>query len=333
LRENNEVSHTRRTHQSPVPMQSTKEFDTHLKLEFGFSESIFESQALVASLLDTSSSARRDAVREISILGFAYPDDTHQLPSLFEKLTNLEILHWKAQEPIPPSIVQILERNSPSCQLNYTLNLSQDLRPEVRDRASPDDSVVKSSLLRALKVDIMYGGENNFADLSLVFKILTTCPNLRSLELSIHHHGCVVGGWTPYAFDFRSNPNTKFPPLEVLKLDGYDLDEDSDGGYAWYFDDAPLFNWTAFYEEELEPPPRPVRKESDRRSNLDCWLDAMDWSQLHNLELKSSSLSTATIAKLQGGLLPKLRYVAFSKGNASDEELGEAVERFLGTTL
>jgi hypothetical protein len=69
--------------------------------------------------------------------------------------------------------------------------------------------------------------------MQLVFDILTACPNIKELEISLENITC-ESGWNPYAFDFSSHTSTTFPPLEVLRLSGYSLDEESDGGYAWY---------------------------------------------------------------------------------------------------
>jgi hypothetical protein len=53
---------------------------------------------------------------------------------------------------------------------------------------------------------------------------LITCPNIRELDLTIGWSGCEVDGGQPYSFDFSSNRDARFPPLEVLKLNGYDLE-------------------------------------------------------------------------------------------------------------
>ena len=299
---------------------------SHLELEFGTPESILRSHVLMRSLLGSPESVSRDGIREISVSGWQYPEEDTQLVHLFEGLTNLETVHWTANRAIPPSILRSLEVNSPTCSVHYTLGFQYSA--DRRSRGPDTDSVLNSTILYALKAEIHYGGEANWSDLSLIFDILTSCPNLRELELNIQHYGCVVSR-AVYAFDFSSNPSVKFPPLEVLKLDGYRLDEESDGGFDWYFKDylKPDFNWTAWYEEEIDLPPLPVRNVSDGRNNLDCWLQAMDWSHLHTLELSPSVL---TLKKLEDAVLPRLKRVAFS---GTGDEFDNAIQEFLKQTV
>jgi hypothetical protein len=57
-----------------------------------------------------------------------------------------------------------------------------------------------------------------------VWQLLTTCPNIRELDLTIGISGCEEGAGQPWAFDFQLNPDAKFALLEVLKLDGYNLE-------------------------------------------------------------------------------------------------------------
>jgi hypothetical protein len=59
-----------------------------------------------------------------------------------------------------------------------------------------------------------------------LFKTFSKSPNLKELELSIYKPRIEING-QPYAFDFRSNADIKLPTLEVLKLDGYNLDSRS----------------------------------------------------------------------------------------------------------
>jgi hypothetical protein len=83
--------------------------------------------------------------------------------------------------------------------------------------------VIGTPNLYSLKADIDYGPHSNKEDMALAFNILSNSPNIRELELSIGHSGCVVSGSQPYAFDFDSNPLARFPHLTSLKLSAYDF--------------------------------------------------------------------------------------------------------------
>jgi hypothetical protein len=126
----------------------------HLELEFGEPDSIFASYDMMTALLDSSQRVSRDAVREINVPGWSYPADDGQLTSLFEQLTNLRVVYWSTDRPLPPSILRSLEINNPSCQLRYNLDF--------RNRGPDTVSVLNSTLLHSLKAGINYGREHNF---------------------------------------------------------------------------------------------------------------------------------------------------------------------------
>jgi hypothetical protein len=58
--------------------------------------------------------------------------------------------------------------------------------------------------------------------MDLILRILTTCPNIKELDISIPRGGGCVRYETDdlYAFDFTSS-NATFAPLESLTIDGY----------------------------------------------------------------------------------------------------------------
>lgn len=107
-------------------------------------------------------------------------------------------------------------------------------------------------------------------------------PNIRELDLTIGHSGCVLGGGQPYAFDFTSHPEAKFPPLEVLKLNGYDLESTSNKDWAV----APEWNeYGGFYHGSGARSQKSSFPEEPKRMNNEEWLDAIDWSHIHTLHL------------------------------------------------
>ena len=158
----------------------------------------------------------------------------------------------RLKKPFPSRILTALELKQPSSRLHYTASFinwdpydenvpfAQPVgqEPNHQTRAKARESIIGSTALHSLKAAVKYGGCPNLDDLDLVFRVLGSCPNLKKLDLSINWEGCVVSGGTPYAFDFVSQPDIKFPPLESLILNGYHLNEQSDGGEDWYYQEA-----------------------------------------------------------------------------------------------
>jgi len=70
--------------------------------------------------------------------------------------------------------------------------------------------ILGSKILHSLTTNLDYGHQDNWADMQMVFDILTFCPNIRELEIGLENNTCGLG-WTPWAFGFRSHPDVKFP--------------------------------------------------------------------------------------------------------------------------
>ncbi|KAH7312907.1 hypothetical protein BKA65DRAFT_542470 [Rhexocercosporidium sp. MPI-PUGE-AT-0058] len=249
----------------------------------------------------------------------------------------------------------------PAPRLYYTIDFWHQYNESEEESARIHEqrlSVLASESMYALIVKITYTEKMNLRDLDFVYKILRTCRELRVLELELEHVGCVYGGATPYAFPFRvvptragvggndhdigidvgdgdgltaewlrqygvvPNEKWRFPPLSKLKLSGYDLQENSDGGYAWYWRDYSNYSqewddWALLEDEETEPPARPVRMEDDGVTSLEMWLRVMDWSELGILDL--SNPSGETLRLLGGkGVLPGLEHLALRGGEGTD---------------
>jgi hypothetical protein len=170
--------------------------------------------------------------------------------------------------------------------------------------------------------------------MSFVLSILSSCPNIRSLSLTITYVGDDFGGFTPNAFDFLSHLEVRFPPLEILKLSDYAFDERSDGGDEWSYNDG--HDWRAIISEWLwnsadddDDFPRPVRPEWDNRTNLDAWKDAMDFSHIHTLELTRQSFTTQALKGLNASVLPSLKHLSLRHGHSDSLD---AIIDFLTTT-
>lgn len=172
------------------------------------------------------------------------------------------------------------DRNVPSIQ-------ASGVEPSHSHRNQIRRGVVGSKNLYALKASLLYGGADNPDDLPLVHEILKSCPNIRELDLSIDHSGCVVANY-PYAFDFTRDA-AQLPPLEKLKLYRYRFDHYNSGDQVSSLD-LTSFPWLNQIIKNLNPwidwsywiGARPFEP-----FNLDGWIEHMDWSKLKSLDLNS----------------------------------------------
>jgi hypothetical protein len=76
-----------------------------------------------------------------------------------------------------------------------------------------------------LKGNISYEYYENYEALDFVFAALSNASNIREPDLYLHAEGCDGSVSNPWVFPFLTNPSTRFAPQEVLKLQGYELDE------------------------------------------------------------------------------------------------------------
>ena len=215
-----------------------------VKLDFLGYETVARNEAILKFLNQPDRNLLRDSIHEISISGYnSYYWDWSQLEELFLNLNSLETVHWHIQYPISPVILRSLESTNPSAKLYYTLPCDQ------RDLWSPYalnkteiiamQSIINSTNLQSLKARITYGASTHQESMRTVFNTLATCPNIRELDLSINKatRPWISGHGQPDAFDFRSNPETKFPALDVLKLHGYDLGSMGNTGWEGVYED------------------------------------------------------------------------------------------------
>lgn len=261
----------------------------------------------------------RDSVREITLKGNEWFALLPLVEHAFSKMRGIEKVNWDIRQPVTDKILWSLEINNPESKLYYSFH----------SRAGdPSFSLVNSTLLYAVTADIGYAWNANYAPLDFIFAALSAAPNIRELDLFLHAGGCDQGMGNPFAFPFLSNPSVKFPPLEVLRLDGYSLNERSDGGMAWAWR-GKREEWDAKWKEHLdnddddaEPPPFPERDADDGRTNLEAWMEAMDWSNLHTLHLAYPSKTD--LDRLRGPALPSLKHLsikAAAEWGATQDEI------------
>lgn len=141
-----------------------------------------------------------------------------------------------------------------------------------------------------------------------------------------------MNGGQPYSFDFQSHPEARFPPLEMLSLDGYSLNDDSSDQWDWvrkttwlekkrqlesswripsysFLDDLEGCLWDLWESWNLANIEKQKKQEREKlfigKDGLHRWFEAMDWSHLHTLELKGWK-STVGIEKFNSTTLPNL---------------------------
>ncbi|RYP92522.1 hypothetical protein DL770_001388 [Monosporascus sp. CRB-9-2] len=142
-------------------------------------------------------------------------------------------------------------------------------------------------------------------------KRLLSCPDVRSLDLSVAPEGC--SAWPDrWNLPFRLAGGERYPALTSLTLGGYrfdhsdweDVQPDKYGG---------ILNWINFHGTEkyvrlwMDTP-------ADRRHlrNLELWLEAMDWSALEVLELRGGV--EGYFADLAPPHLTGLKHLAVEEG-------------------
>lgn len=181
---------------------------------------------------------------------------------------------------------------------------------EVVQSSLDDDADVKSCNFACpyeLISEECYG--HGPSSLPAIYKILTACWETRVLHLTVRQGGCIVTD-DPWHFEIR--PGDRLPPLEELRLDGYDLDgrrstvrrerQKADAnGWRWYRNFvADVIGMDSIRRigriEERDPASIPT--------NLDLLRGAMDWTKLQRLEIIHPPL---LFVQDMAGQLPSLK--------------------------
>ena len=149
-----------------------------------------------------------------------------------------------------------------------------------------------ASCPETIKSHISYGSGSSDRELPHIYKTLVSCPELRSLDLKLEQGGCLVGA-DPWSFRFTRGD--RFPPLEELRLQGYDFDDvlyrhlhgREESRTRWYW--ARLYLADVMGFDSLRPTLDQRPLEPPSASNLDLWRFAMDWTKLKRLELAETN--------------------------------------------
>jgi len=341
-----------------IPPPNSKGPQT-LSLELGSKHWINNTDSLLRQLLDSFISP--ESSWDIDIVGFGgCTGNITLLSDVIRILPQINTLKWRTSSPIPQIILRTLEASHPDCHLYYELydweshnhqnwfpdaipisdNTTYDERYKINSKNSglTRSHIMNSANLYSLKSEIIYGYRSDSSSMDHIFDILTSCPNTRELELSVEHWGCEPSSYATYGFNFQQmNTTHRLPPLEVLKLNGYDFETQPNGeGFPWNLDleetkvyfwpwsklPTSFLNWIGYPWVEwlggartdwVNPSTGVVQ--TPRETNLDIWLQKMDWSHLHTLSL--SNPTSKILQKLGGKVLPSLKHVSFETGWSS----------------
>ncbi|KAF3040567.1 hypothetical protein E8E11_000571 [Didymella keratinophila] len=146
--------------------------------------------------------------------------------------------------------------------------------------------------------------EPYFGTMVSIHDALTHCPNISSLDLRVTLLGCST--WPDrWNFPLSYNERETYPALKKLRLEGYDFSSVKDVRPPWQ---APLMAripsglidwirkgyWKPWLRAQVYgyPPSAPVK------SNLDLWIQAMDWSQIEELAINDCRNAEAIAEKL-----------------------------------
>ena len=282
----------------------------------------------------------------------------HNLTTLSNFIDEIPLskLKWRASFPIPAIIFKKIEHSN--CRLYYELS-SYSLRTSPREyvleefdseveseghelaeisgrekvaREAELQSLINSSILYSVSADL----DGDASDIDYVYRLLTTCTNIRELNLNFGGRdwgSCGCGGET-HAFNF-SNNNTSLPPLEVLTLKQYHFDSATNGQrlmawetepdrLRWPWNKLPAsiiqsvgYPWIRSIGGLMEGSSKqhPVRwDETTEETNLDSWMRLMDWTHLHTLHLQQPS---SQLRKLEGSFLPNLKHISIDGARCS----------------
>lgn len=200
------------------------------------------------------------------------------------------------------------------------------------------NSIINSTILYSFSTDMdsisSSATRSSVSEVDFVYQILTTCPGIRELDLNMNRcrKRCLNSHLgQPVALNL-SDRGKPLPPLEVLSLKSYNFETDASG--------RPLMEWKTGPDKlrwplnKISPPvieflgyplirsigglvegdqyQSPVAwDKAEEETNLDLWLELMDWTHLRTLKIQHPSTQ---LRKLEGNVLPSLRHVSFSSG-------------------
>lgn len=304
---------------------------THRVLDYSTPEGAAEAEGTLWAIFRLDELQLRQRIHEATVDGWGSLTNFTALASGLGLIDRLDELHWLNNDPIPAAVLNVLENTHPSCKLFYDMEFSNWDRydrtvsptqlvgdePHRDVRAKTRNLILGSRNLYSLTTHVGYGADPDPVSLRLVHQILTTCPNLRRLDLSVSHGGCVISDNQPFAFDLSGRSKlarAPFPPLVSLRLSGYHLDGPYQGEFwppsftrvdrfqlkwPWHYLPAIVLEmlpppWLYFMETEYVPEPYNYTCFTvfNQTLNVDGWIERMNFSKLNSLDVTYPSSTT-----------------------------------------
>ncbi|KAF2729574.1 hypothetical protein EJ04DRAFT_65241 [Polyplosphaeria fusca] len=167
-----------------------------------------------------------------------------------------------------------------------------------------------------------------FGSMVTLHSSLITCPNIQTLDLRLTMLGCTEfpDRWN---FPFKLEGGDSYPSLQSLRLEGYHFTSrewSNDRPYASWMDGLPwyerlaewIFSGRALRVARYSQIPMHQRN----KTNMELWLDAMDWSKLETLALLDNTGQDDLLG--HAGLFPALRDLdIFGSGNLTTKFIQE----------
>jgi hypothetical protein len=291
----------------------------YFKMNYESKNSARETDRFLSFLETPQGEDALGVLRAVSITGYSSIANRTLALSVLSNVPNLAKVNWHINAYIPSLILRNLEEAHPALLLYYTIPFGHDAvydpyvaqNTQVKER----EDILGSRILYSIKGSIGYGECHNPQDMALVQSILMTCSNVKQLDLTVRWSGgCRVGKEQPYAFDFSSSSpfhGKRMASLESIKLEGYRLDNMLNGyrlggqrteyTLTWPFSLLPIWIIHRIGYEDLHRVGFAhilIEEGKDADStNIDGWLEHMDWTHVHTLDL--DSMSADSIKKLQ----------------------------------
>lgn len=141
-------------------------------------------------------------------------------------------------------------------------------------------SSLASTCPSSIKVEVPGYSYNGKTGMHALHAQLLSCPDIRSLDLRVSLQGC--SGWPDrWSFPFIPAGGETYPTLTSLTLEGYRFNytewEDNENRHQTIF---------ARFAEYISLLWSNAPAKQRRLTNLELWLEAMDWSALESLELR-----------------------------------------------
>ncbi|GJC88909.1 hypothetical protein ColLi_11747 [Colletotrichum liriopes] len=146
-------------------------------------------------------------------------------------------------------------------------------------------------------------GDPFLATMHDVHDTLSNCPGIKSLKLRVTGLGC--SEWPDrWSFPFDLSSKSHYPSkLEALDLEGYQFDDS-----AWEETSQPPYRTNSRFWDNIEWLGSgrawnwlrwlPLSQEQKAKTNLDLWLEAMDFSHIKELALRQTRNHTPDLRPL-----------------------------------